>query len=187
MKENTSLIVGLLAVVLLVSAMGTLTAVTKWSITGLQTGTTNATVLQTADITLFVNSVDLGSLGIGDNADTSDGSPPPFVVQNDGSVNINVSVNSTELWTAIPATTSSNYRVKCRGAEPGYTRGVACGAGSVESYTDMPVNEAATKIIGTLPFIDTGDRNRVDIYALVPIKESVGPKTATVTFIATQT
>ena len=177
MTSNITLIAGLLAIALFVSAIGTFTAVTKS--TGLLTqGTANATVLEATDITLVVSSIDFGNIGIGEIKSTESGYAP-FNVQNDGSVDINVTVNSTTLWATNPSTTAY-YRVKCRISQ------VACGIGSQETYIDMPVNTAATKVIGTLPFLDSGDDNFVDVQITVPLKESVGAKSATVTFIATK-
>ena len=177
MEKNSTFVIGLLAVALLVSAMGTLTVVTKT--TGLAAGTTNASVTSTADITLTTSSVNFGSVAIGIAETTSDGSPAPFVVRNDGSVNIDVTVGSTALWVQ-EASTSPYYRVQCRAGT------TACGTGSVTSYTTMPIG-SATKIIGTLGFTDGSDDNKVDIEITAPNRESQGAKSATVTFTASAT
>jgi uncharacterized cupredoxin-like copper-binding protein len=178
MEKNSTLIIGLLAVALLVSAMGTLSAVTKT--TGLAAGTTNASVSSTADITLTTSNVNFGSVAIGIAETTSDGSPSPFLVKNEGSVDIDVTANSTQLWAQV-ASTSAYYRVKCR------TGTTACGAGSETSYVDMPVSAAAIQIIGTLGFTDGSDDNKVDIEITAPNRESQGAKAATVTFTASAT
>ena len=184
MGKNTTLIVGLLAVALLVSAMGTLTAVTK--MTGLSVeGTTHAEVEIELTVTLPVSSINFPAMYINDQADTSDDNPLPFVVENDGSVNVDVALSSTPVFST-QAAASSYYNVSCRSAV-GYERGVTCGLGSVTTPIQMPVNAGAIKIIGTLPFADTGDRNKVDIYIVVPIKEPVNDISATVTFTASQT
>jgi uncharacterized cupredoxin-like copper-binding protein len=180
MGNNTTLIIGLLAVALLVSAMGTLSAVTKWSITGLQTiGTTNATVNATADITLTTSSVNFGSVAIGIAAETSDGGTLPFVVQNDGSVNIDVAVGSTQLWDGA-ASTSAYYRVKCRDGT------IPCGSGSETTYKNMPIG-SAIQIIGTLGFTNGADDNKVDIEITAPNREPQGAASASVTFTASAT
>lgn len=179
--SNTTLVAGLLAVALLVSAMGTFTAVTKF--TGFATGTANATVLEATDITLVVTGINFGALSIGASADTTSGSPAPFKIQNDGSVNVDVTIESTALWSSAAAV-GTDYQFKCNGAGGG--RVVACGAGSVDSFTNVPIG-SATQVIGTLPFDNTGDQNKVDIKVTVPNKEPAGAKSATVTFTATAT
>ena len=178
---NTTLIIGLLAVALIVSAMGTLTAVTKFS-TGLVTqGTTTADVEPTADITLSPTTVSFGNIAIGQSKDTTGGSPAPFGITNDGSVNVNVTIVSTQLWDTQPAT-SNYYKAKCRNGQ------VACGAGSPPDWVNIPVGAAAVKVIGTLPFDDAGDQNLVDIYIEAPpTKEPAAPVEATITFSATAT
>jgi hypothetical protein len=177
---NTTLIIGLLAVALIVSAMGTLTAVTKFS-TGLVTqGTTTADVEATADITLSPTTVSFGDVDIGVPEDTTDNDPQAFGITNDGSVNVNVTIVSTQLWDT-QTNTSLYYKAKCR------TGQVACGAGSEESWISIPVGAAAIKVIGTLPFANGGDQNLVDIYIEAPTKEPAAPVEATITFSATAT
>ena len=178
---NTTLIIGLLAVALIVSAMGTLTAVTK--LTGLATeGNMTATVNATADITLSPTTVSFGNIAIGEPKDTTLGSPAPFGIQNDGSVNVNVTILSDTFWTAIPAQGSNYYMAKCR------TGQVACGAGSAGVWINIPVGaDPPFKVIGTLPFDDAGDQNLVDIYIKAPPKEPAAYVDATITFTATAT
>jgi len=183
MTSNITLVAGLLAIALFVSAIGTFTAVTKLSITGLQTGTANANVSATADITVTPASINFGSISIGVTLDTT-GAVPPFVVQNDGSVNISVAINSTALWTT--QNTSTYYRVRCR--DSAVAPFVPCGPSSLEDYTNMPVNAPiGAVVIANLPFLNNADNNYVDIQITVPVKEPVGVDSATVTFIATQT
>jgi len=178
---NTTLIIGLLAVALIVSAMGTLTAVTKFS-TGLVTqGTTTADVEATADITLSPTTVSFGDIAIGQSKDTTLGSPAPFGITNDGSVNVNVTIVSEQLW-ATQNSTSNYYKAKCRIGT------VACGAGSAAGWVNIPVNAAAVKVIGTLPFANDGDQNLVDIYIEAPpTKEPAAAVDATITFSASAT
>jgi len=181
MEKNSTFIIGLLAVALLVSAMGTLTVVTKT--TGLAISLVNTTVSAVGDITLTTSSVDFGGVYIGIAEATSDESPPPFVVLNDGSADIDVTVRSAAGLFSLAPATSAYYRVKCRAGT------TACGAGSQTSYINMPIGGpvVATKIIGTLGFTNFADDNKVDIEITAPYREPMGAVSANITFTATVT
>ncbi|MEM7817779.1 MAG: hypothetical protein QXL81_03090 [Candidatus Aenigmatarchaeota archaeon] len=182
--SDTTWIAGLLVIALFVSAVGTLSLVGRISATGLgsDTGTTEANVQASTTISLTVESVNFGNVNLNASDDTTDNSPAPFVVRNDGSVNVNITINATPLWSGV-SKVASDYQVMC-GDNSGNPRGVDCPTGSVESWTDLTTSPQ--KIIANLPFADNGDEVQAEIKIHVPLDEPAGAKSSTVYFIADQ-
>lgn len=175
MNTNKTWIAGLLAVVLFATALGTL------SVSGAAdtSGTASATVPSTAGISLNISSVNFGTVTLGQTYNTTV-SPSPFTVQNDGSVNVNVTVNATQLWTR-DASASSDYQFKCQNVTGG--RNLSCPSGSQTSWTNVPIGSAASVlVIANLPFADTGDTTGTGIQITVPSDEPQGAKSSTVYF-----
>jgi len=152
-------------------------------ITGAATGFTNVTVGQVAAISLTVNTVDFGTMNVGDNNDTVDNSPIPFRVQNDGNVNVNVTINATALWTQDTYNvTGPNYQFKC-----GNSTEWDCPEGSPEAaFVNMPVSSAAILAVANLPFPSARDLMDVEINVTVPPAETAGVKSSVVTFTGYQ-
>jgi len=179
--SDTTWVAGLLVIALFISALGTFSAMNKLSTTGLASGTTQANVLAESTISMVVSNVNFGDVLVNGVNDTTDDSPPPFQVQNDGSVAVDVAVNATALWSGTGATvTSSYYQFQCHSNES------ACGVGSQLTMADMPIDAASALAIDALPFANATDQTGVDIGILVPGDESIGAKSSTVTFTATQ-
>jgi hypothetical protein len=183
---SNNLLAGLVVIALVISVGGlilTTTSLHQASITGAATGYANVTVATTVAISLQVTDVNFGSMQVNENNDTSDSSPPPFEVRNDGNVNVNVSVYATDLWNATGyQNPTPNYLGKCRDKDTN-----ACGAGSVTVYTQMANTTNTTWYpIRELRFPAAFDEAYFDINVTVPIEESPGPKSSTVTFTAIQ-
>ena len=180
--SDTTWIAGLLVIALFISAIGTFTAFSKFSPTGFatsQSGTTNATVTGTVVLAMVVDSIDFGSIAVGASKDTTGDSPIPFKVRNDGNVNINVTLNSTNLWSQA-AVTSDKYQFKCGNDN------LDCPANSVVAWTDMPINAAQTLVIADQTWATGDDVLQVEIKITAPVDEPAGAKSATVYFTASQ-
>lgn len=185
---STNALALLLIIAILVSVSGTLMSLTRLrgesltAITGFVTGTTTATVTNTTAISLPTSSISF-SLSQGSADNTTDGTPAPFNVQNDGNVPINVTINASALFNG-SMTNASSFRFNCRANE-----GPNCPTGSTSSYTDMPLandtNLNRTAIFD-LPYQDNNDSRFVDILVNVPNDEPGGTRTSTVTFTAAQ-
>ncbi|MBI1969081.1 hypothetical protein HYS48_00165 [Candidatus Woesearchaeota archaeon] len=153
-------------------------------ITGAPTATTQLSVTNTTALSLPTSSIDFGSIGVGAQDDTSDGTPAPFNVQNDGNVPINITINASLFFGSTRGANASSYQFKCRANE-----GPNCPTGSPTSYTNMPTANDTGKNLTTvfdLPSPDTNDSRFVDIAVSVPSDELGGSKSSTVTFVATQ-
>ncbi len=152
-------------------------------VTGAATGTTQANVGQVAAISLIVNTVDFLTMNVNENNDTVDDSPGPFTVQNDGNLDVNVTINATALWDQDGYNeTNQSYQFKC-----GNSTEWDCPLGSVETaFVDMPVDSAAVLVIADMPFQNPRDLLEVEINVTVPPAEPTGAKSSTVTFTGFQ-
>jgi len=176
-KSNTTWVAGLLVVAILVSAMATMTIVTKS--TGFATekeGTTNATVTGTAVIVMVQDAIDFGSISVGNTLEAYADKAVMFKLQNMGNVNVNITVQSDALWTKAPAT-SNKYMFKCSTWDSGN-----CPTDSVVIWTNMTIGSSTTAITD-LDWV-TLDIGNIDIKITAPLDEPAGPADATVTFTA---
>ena len=152
------------------------------SATGAVTGTTQVNVGAVVAISLPTNTVDFGNMNTGESNQTNDDSPFPFTVQNDGSVDVNVTINASDLW---DGTGAQNPSVYYRYHVAASTEGTCYDSGdSVTSYTNMPAS--ATLAIANLTYGNGCDLAEVEINVTVPGDESSGAKSSTVWFLATQ-
>ncbi len=130
-------------------------------------------------INLSLSSINFGSLGPGDIENTSDGTPASFVIDNDGNVLTNVSLNSSGLWNKEP-TDSSYYQFKVNNVSG--EEGAFDWLRSIVDWFNMPINGKVVAI-SKLNYINGNDSAKVDILLKVPVSESPGVKNATIIFI----
>ena len=175
--SNTTWVAGLLVVAIIVSALGTLTAVTKS--TGFvteQSGTTNATVTASAILTMYIDAIDFESINVNQtlNASSLD---KYFEMRNDGNANINITTNATALWTR-QTTTSDKYRFRCYADAEN-----ACPSGSADSWTEMPISDTAVPVVANMAWNETSDVFAdVDIETTAPTDEPAGGRSSNVYF-----
>jgi hypothetical protein len=109
MEITNNLLAALIIVAMAISIAGTMTMLSVVPgqapvITGMaqgqETGQALAEVAAEASIILLVDTVDFGSISPAGTDDTVDKNPHPFVLNNNGSVDVNVSVgiNGNNLW-----------------------------------------------------------------------------------------
>lgn len=186
---SNNVLAGLVVLAMVISLAGTATTLSMLGqvpvvLTGGITGTTSGTVTSQATISLPISSVSFGNMAVNENNDTTDYNPYPFVVQNDGSVDVNVTINATALWNGTGATTTSSY-YQFNSSE-NETGSVFSTAADLVAFTNMTIDGAAVKCVNRLK-IDTGnDAANVNINVTVPSDEPAGAKSSTVTFTAVQ-
>jgi len=172
----------LLVFAIFLSVLSTFTGISKLGgITGFATNTSevNLTVAATTDFSLPMRAIDMGTLSIGQsNATKATGNPYPWLVQNDGSVFINITVNSGQLF-ATQAAASNYYMFNCTANE------TTCGTGSATTNTQMPISSAVAAI-GLLNYSDATDEVALYVGVTVPPGESSGTKGAVVTLTSVQ-
>jgi hypothetical protein len=134
----------------------------------------NFTVDSLVSLKLTTDSVDFGNLNIKDNDNTTDDSPAPLVVENDGNVFLNISIYANEsLWTQQPLNTTF-FRFKAdNGSE-------TISFNSTSSQTDwFNMTSYSKGVINYLNFTDSTDSAEIDLYIQVPDDEPSGTKTCT--------
>ena len=157
------------------------------SITGLATGTATANVAQTVSISLPIDTVAFNSISVNQTNDTIDYSPSPFILQNDGTIAVNVTIGATDLWTGSGAGNPSQYyqfnttRNETL-AVPSEAYDFNCTAGVNGPFCNMATAGSPTKVVSRLNFTSSSDAVLVQINITVPTDESAGAKSSTVTF-----
>jgi len=129
-------------------------------------------------INLSLAEVDFGSLIPGDIEDTSDGDPNSFVVENNGNVVTNISLNSSALWTEEPID-SAYYQFKANNVTE--EEGAFNWLLSIVNWFDMPITGDVVGV-AELNYHDDEDSAKVDIRLEVPSDENPGAKEAMVIF-----
>gem|GEM_PF-3423747 len=134
----------------------------------------NFTVLSYVSILLTNSSINFGSMQLNETNDTSDNLPGPFVIENDGNCDINVSLNSTQLWLMQPLGTSY-FQVKVDNTTE---LGSFNWALSQTSWT--PVANM-TSLLRGFNHNSTKDTAEIDILVRVPLDEPPGSRFANIT------
>lgn len=134
--------------------------------------------LDSINILVINNTVNFNTLTIGTSNDTTTNNPAPFVIQNDGNVNVNVSIYalaSDPLWDAATLNTSYfQFKVDNFTSENNSFKW------GLLQWTN--VSSSAILAVGNLSYIDSNDSAEVDIKITVPYGELIGDKSSTLTF-----
>ena len=129
-------------------------------------------------ITLTTDAINFGSLDPGESNDTSDNSPLPFVLVNDGAVMANISVNATALWDgAVVNSSYYQFKVDNVSGEDGAFRWLT----SITDWFNISIN-SYTIAIDALNYTNNKDSAEIDINIEVPPNEGPGLKTSTIIF-----
>ncbi len=154
------------------------------SITGFAAGKANVSIPAQAAISLPVDAINFGSLGVNQSNDTSDDSPGPFIIQNDGTVSVDLTVEATDLFTGTGASNpSDHYQFKSAENEAGSVPAVNS-TYLVTDWTDVPAS--AEFFAKGMKFATVSDSLQGEIKITVPGDEPSGSKSSTVTFTASQ-
>ena len=187
---SNNILAGLVIVVLvlsIVSVYSTMGSRPTTSITGMATGTTSVAVPAQVVISLPVNSVDFGTIGQGQTNDTTDNSPPPFLIQNDGTVKVNITINrdpsSTPLFNGTGGgDNTASFQFKNDKTSEGICAIKKC---SVTSWTNVPGTTPLHSVC-FLDFVDTCDTVETELLINVPTDEPAGIKSEALVFTASE-
>ncbi|GIU70265.1 MAG: hypothetical protein KatS3mg002_1501 [Candidatus Woesearchaeota archaeon] len=133
-------------------------------------------------ITIVNNSINFGSMILGETKNTTQGNPGPFVLQNDGNVPadlINVSVDQN-IWSSVPLNTYY-FQIKARES---YESGSFNVSASIMDWINAGNNAS---LIKQLNYSDAKDSAYVDVQVTVPGDEPPGVKQAYLIFRWTET
>ncbi|MBN2330689.1 MAG: hypothetical protein JXC85_02640 [Candidatus Aenigmarchaeota archaeon] len=180
---NNEVLAVLVIAAMAISLAGTFTTLTLVTepemITGFaaHTGLTNVSIPRYGDITLNVALVNFNDIATGQSNSTSDYDPHPFVLENNGSTFVNVTVGADALWVygGFPATT---YQVNA--SDDNETGTLSGTDGYAASFFNMPASGG--NLIQCMNYSDTTDAMNVHISITVPGGETSGYKESTVTF-----
>ena len=131
------------------------------------------------DISLPVNEVNFNSINPLQSNDTSDDSPAPFVIQNDGNALVNISAKASDLWTS-SSNPNNYYKFKAdnKTGESGAFNWLL----SAIDWIQMPNITGAVIGIAELNWSDSKDSAEVDVYIDTPQDEAPSQRNSTVTF-----
>lgn len=158
---------------------------TTGGISGLITGVANVTVSTSTSISMLVGDISFGNLTLNAQNTTDTNNPPPFVVKNDGSVFVNVTISATNIFQVPVANNPGNY-YWFRSAENETGSVINTSADLQVAYKQMPNSSAPSLVVTNFNYNDTNDTVRVHINITVPSDEPAGSKSSTVTFTAAQ-
>jgi len=138
----------------------------------------NFTVNSYVSVSLINNTADFGSMVRSTTDNTTDDSPYPFVVENDGNSLINISVNATSLFDSV-AMGSSNYQFRIDNhSEAGSFNWTT----SITSWTNLLTSQVVA--IDALKYDDASDTAQCEILIDVPSDEISGGKSSSILFEA---
>jgi len=129
-------------------------------------------------LTLVNNTISFGQLNVGDSANTTNNTPDPFVLRNDGNCFANVNLSADKLiWDSKPTPSSFfQYEINNYTGMPNAFNS----SGSQTSWANVP--DANQTVIASLNYTDLNDMSRIDVYVKVPLDEPAGNKTGILTF-----
>lgn len=180
----------LIAIAIVVSIAGTITFLVKIQpvATGAATGIAKVDVTGLVAISLPTNTVDFGTVYQGATDNTTDNSPGPLEIQNDGGVDVNVSIardsSSTPLFSGTGGgdnTPSFRFKIDNSTEPNSFNWGT-----STTSWTNVPGVSGINNVLNELKYQDSSDTAEVDLLIAVPLDEPVGLKNETLVFTAIQ-
>ncbi len=187
-------------IVLLVTFLAIASVVVLYTpapITGFVAGVANLTVTCDTSLTLTNATVFLGIMAAAGYNDTLDGSPTPFVVQNAGNTDVNVTIRATSLFKEAPNPTDF-FKFMCGNYSDG-TKWAGCECkndkrdcggegqanGSMLNFSRIPLNTSTAYLaLWNLSYRTNNNTLSVHINVTVPSNTSGGLKTSSVTFEA---
>ncbi len=137
----------------------------------------NFTVNSYVSVSLINNTVDFGSMIRSTTDNTTDDSPYPFVVENDGNSLINISINATPLFDSVAMGSNYQFRIDNH-TEAGSFNWTT----SITTWTNMLTSQVVA--IDALKYDDASDTAQCEILVDVPSDEIAGGKASNVLFEA---
>ena len=126
-----------------------------------------------------LQNISFGMMGPGEQDNTTDNSPMPFIIQNDGNVFIDISINAgSALWVQQPLNTSYfQFRADDRNEQGSFNL-----SASQVLWNNISLDNK--QVIRQLGYSELNDTSVIDILMKVPIDEPAGTKSSNINFIA---
>jgi len=139
----------------------------------------NFTLESYESINLTTATINFSAVDIGEENDTTNDNPAPLIIENVGNVFVNLTINSTALWSDTIAAPMNSTYYKFKAANVTTEPGSFIGATSQVSWKNMTL--ALTNLIKELSYLDVNDSAEIDIYIKAPPNELAGDKISTIT------
>ena len=130
------------------------------------------------DVSVPNDLIEFGSVTPGESYNTSDDTPLPFLLQNDGNCMLNISVNATSPFSSVNS--ESDY-YKYKADNKSGEEGSFDWPQSITAWTQMPITSSQTAI-ADFNWSNSTDSAEVDLLFLIPLGESAEDKNTTVYF-----
>ncbi len=143
------------------------------------TGLWNFTIASVIGLTFDVNNTNFGSMQYNTTDNTTDGSPPPFIVNNTGNVKVNVSINATGPLFTTSFLGNDTWQFKAREYEP---NAFVVGT-SQTAWANMSASDP--HVFTDLFYGGARDATYVDILIDLPPTEPAGYKSSVVVITGT--
>lgn len=131
------------------------------------------------DLSFPTSSVSFGGIPYLGSNNTTDDSPLPFTIQNNGNTLVSINISAEDLWTSV-SNPSSYYQLKVDSV-PG-EEGAFNWTVSSTNWTNAPLDDNPL-IIHDLNHTDSVDSAELDIFVQVPVGELPAAKNSTITFV----
>ncbi|MEM4268035.1 MAG: hypothetical protein QXK37_04360 [Candidatus Woesearchaeota archaeon] len=135
----------------------------------------NFSIMTYESIVLETKTITFLKMTVNDENDTTDSEPPPFVVRNAGNVQINITINSSQLFENAPLNTSY-YRYKADNYSG--MEGAFSWADSQTEWENM--SNLPTRLLKNFNYSSGINMAEIEIYVKVPPSEPASMKTGTV-------
>jgi parallel beta-helix repeat protein len=136
----------------------------------------NFTIESRLDIVLNNDEVAFGSMGVGENDDTTDKDPAPFQMENQGNVIMDVNLSATELFSTSGIGNSSyQFKIGNTSEENSFNW-----LSSITDWTFMPTGMLLA--VDSLYYDDANDTAECHINVTIPPYEPAGDTNSSVTF-----
>ncbi len=132
--------------------------------------------LDSINILVINKTVNFNAITIGTSNDTTTNNPVPFVIQNDGNVNVNVSIYALDALWGNAALDTQYFQFKI----DNFTSENNSFKWGLLSWTN--VSSSPVLSIGNLSSSDSTDSAEIDVKITAPYGELVGDKSSTLTF-----
>jgi hypothetical protein len=138
----------------------------------------NFSVQSEVVITLADSFVNFATMNLGQTEDTSDNTPTPFSIRNDGNCYVDTNLSATRmLWETQPNPSSYfQYKIDNKTGEAGAFNW----SSSITSWTNIPVSNITA--INWLNYTDATDSAEIDIKIEVPLDEPATSKSGMLQF-----
>jgi hypothetical protein len=141
----------------------------------------NLSINSVIAVSMNISVVEFGDINYEQSNNTEDDFPPAFVIENDGTVNVNITISATDLWST-QTNPSIYYQYKVDNVTSSGENDSFDNVLSTMTYANMP--SVAETFLVALNYTNATDSAEIDINITVPTDEGPLVRESTVTFTA---